>query len=113
MWLIENRKEEEKEIWRGNFVLAQMERVLHLRSLGSQCWGRGKENTKKRKEEGSGGGGGVEVGTTVTSQSCYEAAVSNLAEPHGVSNISEEMCISSLPFLMEFPQVKDATVIVT
>lgn len=42
-------------------------------------------------------------GTTMTSQSCYEAAVSNLAEPREISNISEAIYISSLQFLMEFP----------
>lgn len=35
----------EEGLWRGNVVLTQMEGALWSLSLGSQCWGRGKERT--------------------------------------------------------------------
>lgn len=84
-----------------------MEGVLHTPSLGSQCQGRGKEHTEK--------GGEIRWGwgreTTMTSRICCEAAVSNLAEPLGISNISVEIYTNALQFLMEFLQVKDSSYI--
>lgn len=44
----------------------------------------------------------------MTSQICREAAVSNSAEPLGISNISVEIYTNALQFLMEFLQVKDS-----